>query len=875
MGTQGRIDMTSARNALAALLLAATTTVAAQSNGPAVAPAPAKAARADGFRAGAAFAARIRLPAPDPAAIADMKAANARARNKRVDVGVGRDLPDADAGAPSWIGTADGHVARWHVTSDGAEALRVALRAADLPQGSELRFAGSGQPALVYGPFSAADVAAAGAAYWSPVLEGDTATVEAFVPARSALPAIAVGGVSHLFVSPSNPRAEAIAKAAGPCEVNFICRAATDAALAQAGRSVARMNFITQNGTSSFCSGTLLNPGDGSLTPYFYSAAHCIATPSSAASLTTHWFYESATCTSNTVGSSEIQVPGGSVLLHANAETDVAFFRLNASPPSGAVYAGWDAATVTRGTAVTAIHHPDADIKKVSLGAIAGFDSYPTASGSFARVQWNGLATGVTEPGSSGSGIFSDAGGSLRFRGGLLGGASSCTASTDELWDVYSRLDLAFPFIAQHLSPAGAPALGANTVANAGFETGAASWAQASSVGANVIVNDAGARSGGWYAWLGDADNVTESVHQTITIPPGPARLQFWYRVSSTETTATRRFDILTVSINDAQSGTTLRTLGTLSNLDASAGWVQSPVYDVAEFGGRAVRLQLRAVNDLSAPSSFRIDDVTLNGAPVAPPANHTALWWNASESGWGINVTHQGDIAFATLFTYTSAGAPMWLVMPSGARQEGAATFMGALYRTTGPAFNAVPFTPLGPTNITEVGTMTLDFNGGAPTLAYTFNETYVSKSVEKQVYGVSAANCQGTAGSRAGATNYQDLWWNPAESGWGINLTHQGNIIFATLFTYAANGQGMWLVLPAGARQGDGSFMGELYRTTGPAFNAQPWPGIGFSVVGTMRLRFQSGDTGTLEYSVDGANVTKAITRQVFGSPAPICSG
>ena len=869
--------MTNARNALAALLLAAATTVLAQSNGPAFAPAPAKAMRADGFRAGAAFAARVRLPAPDPSAIADMKAANARARTKRVDVGIGRDLPDSDAGAPAWIGTADGHVARWHVTSDGAEALRVALRATDLPPGTELRFSGSAQPALVYGPFTAADVGAAGAAYWSPVLEGETATVEAFVPARSVLPALAIGGVSHLFVSPSNPRAEAIAKAAGPCEVNFICRAATDAALEQAGRSVARMNFITQNGTSSFCSGTLLNPV-GALTPYFYSAAHCIATPSSAASLTTHWFYESTTCATDTLSPANIQVPGGSVLLHANTETDVAFFRLNAPPPAGAVYAGWDAATVTRGTPVTAIHHPATDIKKVSLGAIAGFDNYPTASGSFVRVQWNGLATGVTEPGSSGSGIFSDAGGSLRFRGGLLGGASSCTASTAELFDVYSRLDLAFPFIAQHLSPAGAPVLGANVVANAGFENGTASWTQTSSVNANVIVNDAGARSGGWYAWLGDADNVTESVHQTITIPPGPARLQFWYRVSSTENTTTRRFDILTVSINDAQSGATLRTLGTLSNLDASANWVQSPVYDVAEFGGRAVRLQLRSVNDLSAPSSFRIDDLTLNGAPAAPAANHTALWWNASESGWGINVNHQGDIAFATIFTYSSAGTPMWLVMPAGARQEGAATFLGTLYRTTGPAFNAVPFTPIGPGNITEVGAMTLDFNGGVATLGYTVNDTYVSKSIEKQVFGVGAANCQGTTGSRAGATNYQDLWWNPAESGWGINLTHQGNTIFATLFTYAANGQGLWLVLPAGVRQGDGSFLGALYRTTGPAFNAVPFTPLGpgnINEVGTMRLRFQGGDSGTLEYSVDGVNVTKAITRQVFGSPAPLCSG
>jgi hypothetical protein len=28
--------------------------------------------------------------------------------------------------------------------------------------------------------------------------------------------------------------------------------------------------------------------------------------------------------------------------------------------------------------------------------------------------------------------------------------------------------------------------------------------------------------------------------------------------------------------------------------------------------------------------------------------------------------------------------------------------------------------------------------------------------------------------------------LWWNPGESGWGLNLNQQGTTIFGTLFTY-----------------------------------------------------------------------------------------
>jgi hypothetical protein len=50
------------------------------------------------------------------------------------------------------------------------------------------------------------------------------------------------------------------------------------------------------------------------------------------------------------------------------------------------------------------------------------------------------------------------------------------------------------------------------------------------------------------------------------------------------------------------------------------------------------------------------------------------------------------------------------------------------------------------------------------------------------------------------------------------GINFTHQGDLVFATLFTYSADGRPMWLAMPAGARQGDGdTFSGTLYRVTG----------------------------------------------------------
>ena len=69
---------------------------------------------------------------------------------------------------------------------------------------------------------------------------------------------------------------------------------------------------------------------------------------------------------------------------------------------------------------------------------------------SFIQMIWS---QGVTEPGSSGSGLFTlDASSSfLELRGGLYGGASSCNKPQGV--DDYSRLDVALPLLAQYLTP--------------------------------------------------------------------------------------------------------------------------------------------------------------------------------------------------------------------------------------------------------------------------------------------------------------------------------------------------------------------------------------------------------------------------------------
>ena len=260
-----------------------------------------------------------------------------------------------------------------------------------------------------------------------------------------------------------------------------------------------------------------------------------------------------------------------------------------------------------------------------------------------------------------------------------------------------------------------------------------------------------------------------------------------------------------------------------------------------------------------------------------ASDINVQGLWWSSpagSESGWGINFAHQGDTIFASWFTYDLTGKGWWLVMTAPKNAPG--IYAGTLYTTTGPAFNSLPFDPMQvmPTN---VGTGTLafaDFNNAS--FAYTVNGISQTKAITRQAFGP-LPGCATASGSLAAATNYQDLWWAaPAgsESGWGINFTHQGDIIFATWFTYDLDRAPMWLVATA-PKTAPGVYSGTLYRTTGPAYNAVPFnpASVVPTPVGTATFSFSDGNNANFAYTVNGIAQNKAIVREVFANPGTTC--
>jgi hypothetical protein len=112
----------------------------------------------------------------------------------------------------------------------------------------------------------------------------------------------------------------------------------------------------------------------------------------------------------------------------------------------------------------------------------------------------------------------------------------------------------------------------------------------------------------------------------------------------------------------------------------------------------------------------------------------------------------------------------------------------------------------------------------------------------------------------------NGTDMWFNPAESGWGINLFHQGSTIFAALFVYGSDGQPRWYVGSSLDSSDGATFTGGLFEATGS------WFGLPFDEgavtrrqVGTMTIVLGRFST-VLDYTVDGVHVRKDINRFTF---------
>jgi hypothetical protein len=382
------------------------------------------------------------------------------------------------------------------------------------------------------------------------------------------------------------------------------------------------------------------------------------------------------------------------------------------------------------------------------------------------------------------------------------------------------------------------------------------------------------------------------------------------------------------------------------------------------------------------AAAAFALAACVARATPIT--YNASDIWWIPGESGWGLNLIHQGDTLFGTLFVYAADGSPHWysassLVTPGGVtRHDQSLVFNGTLHESTGPALG----TPFDASRVVrrQVGTMRFEmFNALYARVAYSVDGVEVVKDVQR--YSFREADVSGTyvghqvqpaqdgrpavtdpmsitiqqqghsfvmttSGSMSGTCTYMgslapygqlfdvpgsytcadgrnggfklmefdftrygftarmagnlidvpfqgrfvaartfqggvrgagwrtDLWWIPAESGWGVNVIEEGDTLFATFFVYDANGRAKWysasLFFSGNSPNLDGSgrYTGTVYESTGAFFGANAFDpnAVVRRPVGTATFEVIGNRTAWLDYSINGITERMVLDRYTF---------
>ena len=118
--------------------------------------------------------------------------------------------------------------------------------------------------------------------------------------------------------------------------------------------------------------------------------------------------------------------------------------------------------------------------------------------------------------------------------------------------------------------------------------------------------------------------------------------------------------------------------------------------------------------------------------------------------------------------------------------------------------------------------------------------------------------------AAGRAAAVDYTDIWYIPAEAGWGVNVVQSDTFMFITFFIYGADGKPTWFTGQVNQDSSSGNFNGTLFSTTG-TYYLSPWTGFSGGPAGTVSFQPLGPYNAKLIYTVTGVGtVTKFIQRQ-----------
>jgi len=150
-------------------------------------------------------------------------------------------------------------------------------------------------------------------------------------------------------------------------------------------------------------------------------------------------------------------------------------------------------------------------------------------------------------------------------------------------------------------------------------------------------------------------------------------------------------------------------------------------------------------------------------------------MWWDPAHSGHGFEIFSTSDQIGVGWFTYDENGRPVWYTAQGSRTSLGSQAWPLLQHRWV----NGVK------SGFTEVGSLRLDVHNSASA------DAYWELRGKKGTWTIEPFTISGVVNE----IDHSGVWFDPSNSGWGMTLTEQGDLLGGVLFTYDPAGEPVWV--------------------------------------------------------------------------------
>jgi lysyl endopeptidase len=324
---------------------------------------------------------------------------------------------------------------RLRVDSPNATDLNFGFTRFRLPEGATLHLVSLDHD-YFQGPYGAADNRDHGE-LWTPVIPGERAVIELYVPPEPEFePELVLGSIGRGYRDWFGKLNANLKQ--GDCNIDVVCSEA-DGWRSQI-QSVAAYSIRG----SIVCTGNLILDVTRTHRPFFLTAYHCGISSANDQTVVTYWNYQSPVC-GRLGGGTLNQSVSGATFLASRQDVDFCLVELDSAPPPefNPFWTGWDRRMNHTPNGSVGIHHPGGDEKAISFNddpLLVNSTCIYVASTPDTHWYVDDWEQGTTEAGSSGSGLWDRD--SKLLVGYLSGGLASCSNPTG--YDCFGRIAVAW-----------------------------------------------------------------------------------------------------------------------------------------------------------------------------------------------------------------------------------------------------------------------------------------------------------------------------------------------------------------------------------------------------------------------------------------------